>query len=353
MSRSSTKSSAVAGLPPGTLVHVGEQKAEDVTITLVHYDEARLDECQVTHIPECPLPADETLVTWINIVGLHEPAVLEELGERFDFHPLVLEDILNTEQRPKLEDYGDYVFVVLKMFNHNQRDEIEAEQVSLILGPRCVVSFQERAADDFVPIRDRLRNSVGRLRRMGADYLAYTLVDAIVDSYFETLEEIGEKIETLEEALVAEPATTTLQQIHHLKRTMLVLHKAVWPLREVIGGLERGETPLIQDSTQVYLRDVYDHTIQAMDAIETYRDMLSGMLDIYLSSISNTMNAVMKVLTIIGTIFIPLTFLAGVYGMNFLYMPELKLRWTYPLVWGVMLATAATMLIFFRRKRWL
>jgi magnesium transporter len=252
-----------------------------------------------------------------------------------------------------MEDYGDYVFVVLKMFNHNQQGEIEPEQVSLILGPRYVVSFQERPADDFLPIRDRLRNNVGRMRRMGADYLAYALVDAIVDSYFETLEEIGDKIDTLEEVLIAEPATATLQHIHHLKRTMLVLHKSVWPLREVISGLERGETSLIQDSTQVYLRDVYDHTIQAMDAIETYRDMLSGMLDIYLSSISNTMNAVMKVLTIIGTIFIPLTFLAGVYGMNFRYMPELNQPWAYPLLWAVMLAIAATMLVFFRRKRWL
>lgn len=353
MPRSTKRSSAAAGLPPGTLVHVGEKKAQDVTITLVRYDETRFEERDVAHIADCPLPADDARITWINVVGLHEPAVLEELGDHFGFHPLVLEDILNTEQRPKMEDYGDYVFIVLKMFNHNQRGEIGAEQVSLILGPHYVVSFQERPADDFLPVRERLRNSVGRLRRLGPDYLAYTLVDAIVDSYFVMLEEIGDKIETLEEALVADPATATLQQIHHLKRTMLLLHKSVWPLREVIGGLERGETSLIHDSTQVYLRDVYDHTIQAMDAIETFRDMLSGMLDIYLSSISNTMNAVMKVLTIIGTIFIPLTFLAGVYGMNFLYMPELKLRWTYPLLWGVMLAIAATMLIFFRRKRWL
>ena len=341
------------GQPPGTLIHVGQRRAEEVTISMARYDATRLEERRVEQIAECLPPADETLVTWINVVGLHEAAILGDMGECFGFHPLVLEDILNTEQRPKMEDFGDYVFVVLKMIRPNEEGELEPEQVSLILGPRYVISFHERHADDFQSVWQRLRSGVGRLRRMGADFLAYALLDTTVDGYFETLEGLGEQMEILEEELLAEPTPKTLQQIHHLKQNVILLRRSVWPLREVIGAMERGETPLIQDATQIYLRDLYDHTIQVMDAIETYRDMLSAMLDIYLSSISNTMNAVMKLLTIIGTIFIPLTFIAGIYGMNFQYMPELGWCWAYPLVWLVMLAVAVVMVIYFRRKRWL
>jgi magnesium transporter len=252
-----------------------------------------------------------------------------------------------------MEDFGDYVFLVLKMITPNEEGNLEPEQLSLILGPRYVISFQERPAADFQPVRQRLRSGGGRLRRLGSDYLAYALLDTIVDGYFVTLEALGEKMEMLEEELLQRPTPATLQQIHYLKQDTILLRRSVWPLREVIGALERGETPLVKDATQVYLRDLYDHTIQVMDTIETYRDMLSGMLDIYLSSISNTMNSVMKVLTIIGTIFIPLTFVAGVYGMNFQHMPELAWRWAYPVVWLVMLAMATVMVIYFRRKRWL
>lgn len=348
------KRSKKAGLPPGSLVHIGEKKAETPKITIIDYDETHFQEKEVKTIDECFIFKDKPTVTWINIDGLHQVEILEKLGECYGLHPLVLEDILNTDQRPKMEDYGEYIYIVLKMLDYNDKsNEIEPEQMSLILGPNFVFSFQEREGDTFNPIRERIRNSKGRIRKMGADYLAYTLLDSIVDNYFIILEKLGEKIEFLEEKLVTRPTPETLQVIHYLKREMIFLRRAVWPLREVVNGLERGESSLVKESTRVYLRDVYDHTIQAIDTIETYRDMVSGMLDIYLSSVSNRLNSVMKVLTIIATIFMPLTFLAGVYGMNFKYMPELEWRWGYPVTWLIMAGIGISMLIYFRKKRWL
>ena len=348
------KRSKKAGLPPGTLVHIGEKKAETPKITIMDYDEAHFQEKEIKTIEECFLFKDKPTVTWINIDGLHQVEILEKLGECYGLHPLVLEDILNTDQRPKMEDYGEYLYIVLRMLNYNDKSsEIESEQISLVLGPNFVFSFQEREGDTFNPIRDRIRNGKGRIRKMGADHLAYTLLDSIIDNYFIILEKLGEKIEFLEEELVTRPTPETLQTIHHLKREMIFLRKGVWPLREVISGLERGESSLIKESTRIYLRDVYDHTIQTIDTIETYRDMVSGMLDIYLSSISNRLNAVMKVLTIIATIFMPLTFLAGIYGMNFKYMPELEWRWGYPVIWVIMVGIGVSMLLYFRKKKWL
>jgi len=315
------------GLPPGTLVHIGERKTEKIKIPTV---------------------------TWINIDGLQEVGVVEKIGTHFGVHPLILEDILHTGQRPKAEDLGDYLFIVLKMIYHDENeDEIMGEQVSLILGQNYVISFQEREGDIFNPIRERIRNGKGRIRKAGADYLAYALIDAIVDHYFVILEKLGEKIESLEEELVTNPIPETLQMIHTLKRNLIFLRKSVWPLREVISGLERGESPLITEPTGIYLRDVYDHTIQVIDTIETFRDMVSGMLDIYLSSLSNRMNEVMKVLTIIATIFIPLTFIVGIYGMNFKFMPELEWHWGYPTALIIMLLLVGFMLLYFRRKKWL
>jgi len=348
------KRSKKAGLPPGSLIHIGEKKAEIPKITVMDYDEAHFQEKEIKTIEECFLFKDKPTVTWINIDGLHQVEILEKLGECYGLHPLVLEDILNTDQRPKMEDYGEYLYIVLRMFNYNDKSsEIESEQISLVLGPNFVFSFQEREGDTFNPIRDRIRNSKGRIRKMGADHLAYTLLDSIIDNYFIILEKLGEKIEFLEEEVVTRPRPETLQTIHHLKREMIFLRKGVWPLREVISGLERGESSLIKESTRIYLRDVYDHTIQTIDTIETYRDMVSGMLDIYLSSISNRLNAVMKVLTIIATIFMPLTFLAGIYGMNFKYMPELEWKWGYPMVWLVVIGISIFMLTYFKKKRWL
>ena len=348
------KRSRKSGLPPGTLVHIGEKKAETLKITIMDYDEVHFEEKEIKTIDECFIFKDKPTVTWINIDGLHQVAILERMGECYGLHPLVLEDILNTDQRPKMEDYGEYLYIVLKDLDYDDKSsQIEPEQISLILGPNFVFSFQEREGDTFGTIRDRIRNSKGRIRKMGADYLAYSLLDSIVDNYFIILEKLGEKIEFLEEKLVTQPTPETLQIIHHLKREMIFLRKAVWPLREVINGLERGESSLIKESTRIYLRDVYDHTIQTIDTIETYRDMVSGMLDIYLSSVSNRLNSVMKVLTIIATIFMPLTFLAGVYGMNFRFMPELEWRWGYPFIWLVMVGIGVFMFLYFKKKRWL
>jgi magnesium transporter len=354
MPRLIKKRSRKTGLPPGTLVHIGERKAETLKITIMDYDEAHFQERETKTVEECFAFKNTPGITWINIDGLHQIDVLEKLGECYGFHPLVLEDILNTDQRPKMEDYGDYLYIVLRMLSYkDQGTEIETEQVSLILGENFVFSFQEKEGDSFDPIRQRIRNNKGRIRKMGADYLAYALIDLIVDNYFIIMEKLGETIEFLEEELVTRPVPETLRTIHQLKRELIFLRKAVWPLREVIGSLQRGELTLIQETSRVYLRDVYDHTIQVIDTIETFRDMISGMLDIYLSSVSNRLNSVMKVLTIIATIFMPLTFLAGIYGMNFKNFPELEWRWSYPFFWLVAALITISMLLYFKKKKWL
>lgn len=336
------------------MVHIGEKKSEKTKIMLFDYDELNYQEKQAETDEEFLLYRGNSTVTWINIDGVHQVEVIEKLGESFGLHPLLLEDILNTDHRPKMEDFGDHIYIILKMLYFNgDSSEVVTEQVSLILGPNYVLSFQEKEGDVFDPLRERIRSGKGRIRKMGADYLFYALLDSVVDNYFVVLENLGEKIEFLEENLVTNPSPVTLQSIHNLKTDMLFLRKSVWPLREVISGLERGESPLIKESTGIYLRDVYDHTIQVIDTIETYRDMITGMLDIYLSSISNRINEVMKVLTIVATIFIPLTFIVGIYGMNFKYMPELEWRWGYPAVWLVMLFIGLLMGIYFRKKKWL
>ena len=343
-----------AGLPPGTIVHVGEKRRERVKLSVINYDEVNFQEKEVNNVEEALSSRNKSSVTWLNIDGVHQPEIIEQVGQNFGMHPLVLEDIANTGQRPKMEDFDDYIFVVLRMLRFDEKEkETKTEQISIILGRDFVVSFQEMEGDVFDAIRERLRSNKGRIRKMGADYLAYALIDAVVDNYFMVLENLGETIEDIEDKLVTNPTAETLRTIHDLKREMVFLRKSVWPLREVINRLERSESPLINKSTFVYLRDVYDHTIQVMDAVETFRDMLSGMLDIYLSSVSNRMNEVMKVLTVIATIFIPLTFIAGIYGMNFRYMPELELAWSYPAVLILMLIIALLMVVYFRRKKWI
>lgn len=354
MLRLTKKRSAKIGLPPGTLIHIGERKTEKVRIRILDYDEAQFEEKEAKTIEECLTFKDKSTITWINIDGIHQVEIIEKLGNYFGLHPLLLEDILNTEQRPKMEDYRDYIFIVLKMLYLGEaNNEIEAEQVSLILGSNFVISFQERRRDVFEPVRDRIRNAKGRIRKAGADYLAYTLLDAIVDNYFIILENLGETMEETEEQLTTNPNPETLQLIHALKKGMIFLRKSIWPLREVISGLERCESSLIHESTGAYLRDVYDHTIQIIDTVESFRDMISGMLDIYLSSISNKMNEVMKVLTIFASIFIPLTFVAGIYGMNFEFMPELKWHWGYFGILGVMALVGISLVVYFKRKKWL
>ena len=353
------KVSKKAGLSPGTPVFVGKKHAEKIRITAIDYNADIFDMKEIDRIEECFPFKEKPTVTWINVDGLHEITVIEELGKYYGWHPLIVEDIVNTSQRTKADIFDEYIFISLKMLAYNsEAKNLDVEQLSLIVGDNYVFTFQEKVGDIFDSVRNRIKNSKGKIRKMGADYLAYALLDSVVDNYFKVIENIGEEIEFLEEELVSNPMTGTLQRIHELKREMIFLRRSVWPLREIIGSLERDEVPLIQESTHIYLRDLYDHTIQVMDMIETFRDMISGMLDVYLSSISNKMNEIMKVLTIFAVIFIPLTFIAGIYGMNFnpekspLNMPELNWYFGYPFALGLMVTAGVGMLYYFKRKKW-
>ncbi len=344
-----------AGLPPGALIHIGEKKTEEVKITILEYDEMHFREQEAETIEECfPLKdKSRSTVAWINIDGIHRSDILGKLGECFGLHPLIVEDIMNTDQRPKIEDFEEYSYIALKMLQFSGKaGEVISEQVSLVLGSNFVISFQEKEVDIFRVIRDRIRTNKGRIRKLSADYLAYCLLDAIVDNYFVIMEALGEKIESLEDELVSNPTPKVLRILYTLKRNMILLRRSVWPLREVIGGLERGESSQIKESTRIYLKDIYDHTIHIIDTLETFREMVAGMLEIYLSSISNRLNAVIKVLTMLATIFMPLTFIAGIYGMNFKYMPELEWRWGYPLSLLIMTAVGIVMVFYFKKKKW-
>ena len=348
------KKSKKMGLPPGTLVHIGNKRVEKVKISIIDYDEKQFQEKEIKAIKECFSYKDTPTMTWINIDGVHEIKVIEEIGKHFNLHPLILEDMVDTDQRPKIKDLGNYIFIILKMLYYAEKDnEMKVEQVSLVLGKNYVISFQEREGDVFDSIRERIRNNLGQIRKAGADYLIYALIDAIIDNYFTVIEKLGEETENLEDKVISQPNPANVQAIHKLKRDLIFLRKSVWPLREVINILERGESLLILKATNLYLRDIYGQTIQVMDTVETLRDVLSGILDIYLSSMSNRMNEIMKVLTIIATIFIPLTFIVGIYGMNFQYIPEIKWIWGYPVVLSVMLIIVIAMLVFFRRKKWM
>ncbi len=341
------------GLPPGTPVFTGEALEERVSITVMDYDATR---CDVKHLArvEDAFPYRETsTVSWINVVGLHDVEPIQRLGEHFGLHSLVIEDIVHTTQRPKLELYDGYIYIVMKMllYRHGE-DTFDIEQVSMVLGENFVLTFQERQGDIFDPVRNRIKNSVGRIRKVGPDYLLYALMDSVVDNYFIVLEAKSDKVEDLDERLLEDPGPENLNIIRALKRRMLLVKRAVWPLRDVMAALLRDETPLVHEGTRVFLRDIYDHTVQAIDMVETLREMISGMMDLHLSSLSNRMNEIMKVLTIIAAIFIPLTFIAGIYGMNFEHMPELRFRYGYYGVLGVMAVAALAMLIYFRRKKW-
>ena len=340
------------GAPPGTVVYQGEARTEKVRITLIEFNETEFIEKDFYDLSECMTYVNPAMVMWMNVDGIHREELIEAIGKKFNIHPLTLEDVVNTNQRPKFEEYENYVVAIMKMLYYDA--ELHAEQLSVVLMEGMVISFQEvHGGDAFDLIRNRLRQGKGRIRKMKADYLAYALIDAVVDCYFNILEKIGDKIEVLEEELIDEPSKETMQKLHYMKREMIFVRKAVWPMRELVNNMERCETTLIQPSTDIYLRDVHDHVIRVIDTVETYRDLLSGMMDIYLSSVSNKMNEVMKVLTIITTIFVPVTFIAGVYGMNFEFMPELHSRWGYPLTWLVMLTIIFSLMIYFRRKKWL
>ena len=348
------RTSKPAGAQPGTLIHTGPKKVEKVRVRVIDYSAQHLDEAIVDRIDESFSLAEAPAATWVNIDGLHDVSILEAVGDRFGVHRLALEDVLSTNQRPKVEEYEKHFLFIMKMLSFDvETESVLTEQVSLIVGPGYVFSFQERFGDVFEPVRERMRSAKGRIRSRGTDYLAYALIDAVVDSYFRIIEQVGDLIEELEEEVLSDPSTATMHRIHRLKREMLVLRKAVWPLREATGQLYRGEIRLIGEETQLFLRDVYDHTVQVIDTVETLRDVLSGTMDLYMSGVSNRMNEVMKVLTIIATIFIPLSFFTGLYGMNFDYMPELHVPWGYPTLLAAMAIMGGGMLWQFKRKGWL
>jgi magnesium transporter len=343
------------GTSPGTVIHTGPRRIEKPVVRAIRYGPTGLEEESWDRIPSpLPTPTPGEGVLWVNVDGLHDVALLQTLGDAMGFHPLAMEDVAHVGQRPKFEEYDEHLFLLIHMLGlHPESRQITDEQVSLLVGPGYLFSFQEAAGDVFDPVRERLRAGKGRIRSRGSDYLAYALLDALVDSYFQIVERIGEWTEELEREVLESPTDDTMHQVHELKRELLVLRRSVWPLREITSGFVRSESELVDPATRIYLRDVHDHSYQIMDTVEILRDVASGIRDLYLSSVGNRTNEVMKVLTIMASIFIPLTFVAGVYGMNFEHMPELGVPWAYPGVLLAMLAGALGMLWFFRRRGWI
>ena len=323
-------------------------------LSIIHYDKDDYSFRESATLDECRACSGMQGVTWINVNTVGDLGLLESLGTAFGLHSLTIQDITNTSHRVKYEDFGRYLLLILKMLDFDASTKsVDAEQLSLAFGPDFVISFQERPGDFFEPLRDEIRVKDSIVRKMGADYLACRIVDIVVDNYFGTVENFGSEIEDREDDLVSNPTRQTLGSIQGIKKDMMRLRQYVWPVREILSELSKHGSPLIKEETLAYFRDVYDRVFEAMDLIETTRDMVSGMIDIYLSSMSNKTNDVMKVLTVVATIFIPLTFIVGLYGMNFKYMPELDSPWGYPAILIIMLAVAVSMLIYFRRKHWI
>ncbi len=351
---SGTELSAKSGLPPGSLVHVGKVQPGDVSISVIDYDENGVhlkDSADVDH-----LRSTESAGTtrWIDVNGLHQVETIAQIGWQFGLHPLILEDVLNTNQRPKIEEAGDSLFIVLKVVHYDEdAEEIDTEQLSLVLGPHFLLTFREASSPLFEGLRESIVEGRGRIRNEGADYLVSCLIDVVVDKYFEILDKLAVRIEQVEEELGVGPRRETIRDIHELRTDMIVLRRSLWPLRDVIGKLAKGDKPVIRDSTLPYLRDVHDHAIHVVETLDTYRELVTGIHDIYLSTTGNKLNEIMTVLAIIGTIFIPLTFLTGWYGMNFKAMPELASPWGYPGAIIIALASTVVMLIFFRWKKWI
>lgn len=339
------------GVAPGTLVFMGEKRTEKVSMRLMHYSETIFEEEKdVASMPGLPKPG---AVQWLDIVGVHDAETMRKVGERYHLHPLIQEDIMNTGQRPKAEMQEDYMFIVLKMMTKKAKAEVEVEQVSFIIGNGWLLTFQEKDGDLFDIVRERIRNDKGRIRKAEADYLAYALIDAIVDNYFLVLEDFGDRIEALESKLMTGKSQGQIITLQALKREIISLRKSIWPLREVINNFLKSESNLVAEETKPYLHDLYDHCIQIIDTIESYRDILGGMQDLYLSVVNNKMNEVMKILALMSTIFLPMTLVAGIYGMNFKNMPELEAAWGYPAAMVLMLVIGITMFWIFKVRNWL
>jgi len=342
------------GLAPGTLVHLGERRTTQPDIALFEYDASVLKETRFASLAASRGHARGPGTLWLNVHGLHEPEVMAEIGRRFNLHPLVLEDILNTDQRPKVDDYGDYLYIVARFFEYDAASgSIGSDQVSIVLGTDFVLTFQERPTGTFDPVRERLRGDKGPIRKLGADYLAYSLLDTVVDRYFSVLEQLTERTEGLEDRLLQQATPALLREIHEIKRETLVMRRAVWPLREVINGLTRADQRFFKAETQPYLRDVYDHAVHVIESLEGIRDLIAGMLDIYLSSISNRVNMEVRILTVITTLFMPAALIAGIFGMNFRTMPMLEEPEGFLVALGMMATIAVAMGAIFWRRRWL
>lgn len=335
-------------------MHIGDKGTGIVHISILDYNADRLVEKKEASFADCTAFLDSPSITWINICGIDDSKTIESIGKHFGLHPLLLEDVMSTGQRSKIDNYKEMLYIVMRMLTYSDdKQEVDDEQVSLVLGRNFVISFVETERDVFAPIRERIRNPKSRFRQRGADYLCYTLIDCLVDNYFSILEKVDEKLERLENELFNEPTPQTLVKIQRIKREISLIRKAVWPMREVISSFNRLDSALVQDATKLYTQDIYDHTIQAIDTVESFREISSGMLDIYLSTINQRMNEIMKVLTVVATIFVPLTFVSSLYGMNFDHIPELHWPWGYYMVIALMLSISAGMLYFFRRKQWI
>jgi len=342
------------GLPPGSVVFVGDEKTGPVQFSVLDYTVDRLEEAKLQSVGDILPYRDSPTTTWINASGVHDEEVIRAIGDHFGLHPLIQEDIAHTGQRPKLESYDDHVYVVSKMLYHDDvEDHLRAEQVSFVLGGNYLLSFQEDPGDIFDPVRKRIREGRGHIRSRGPDYLTYALLDVIVDHYFVILEELGGRTEEIEDAVLDDPRPETQERINDLRRDLIFMRRMTWPVRELLSQLERLDSPLWSEETRPFVRDTYDHAVQVLDLVESLRDVVGGLTDLYMTSLSNRMNEIMKVLTIIGTIFIPLTFVAGIYGMNFEYMPELTVWYGYPAVMAAMAAMAFALLLYFRRKEWI
>lgn len=343
-----------AGAMPGTIVHTGERRVEHLTFDVVYYNETEFEEYHPASLEECFPFEGEGHTSWLNVDGLHDTQKITRLGELARLHPLVIEDIANTVQRPKVEDYDDRLYIVMRMLRANaETGEIEEEQLSLVLGPQSLISVQEAPGDVFDSVRERIRSGKGKIRQRGPDYLAYALMDAVVDEYFAIVEALSDRLERIEDSVLEDPTRSDMASLYRLRGELLVVRKAIYPLREIFNTLIRDEIELISAETRLFLRDTYDHAVQVIESVETLRDVVTSLMELYLSNVSMRMNEIMKVLTVVGTVFIPLTFIVGVYGMNFRFMPELDLPWAYPTLWGIMILLAGGMLIHFHRRGWL
>lgn len=338
---------------PGHVIYTGNKVEKEVNIDVFNYNETYLDEEQISNLDEYHKHTDEKTVTWINVDGLSDISTLKQIALRYKLHPLVMEDVANTSQRPKLDEYSDHLFIIFKMLYYDSKNQLNVEHISLILGKSYLVCLQECDGDVFDGVRDRIRLAKGRIRTNEADYLTYAIMDAVIDHYFLIIEQLSNKIEELEDRIYTDSSKNYSQEIQTLKKEVIQVRRSIFPLREVVNKLEKVDSHLIANKTQLFVRDLYDHTIQVIETVEVYRDTITGLMDMNSTNIANRMNEVMKVLTIIATIFIPMTFLAGIYGMNFDYIPELKVEHGYYYFWGAMALIFIASIVYFKRKKWL